>query len=398
MKLFKFFQKKDYDVSKLNAEDFKNIFTGFMDLHVGTDKVINAVFSCIDAYGLYFSKAKFRVYDESIPNNVKEIKDSKIIRLFTAPNDYQTSSEIFYRIATHFAIFGNSYLYKIRNDNDEVIGYQQLLPNLVKRVRNTNSKNLFDYYEYAETAIPKRNIIDFRYPNPYSDIDGYAIINAIEDDITIMKVQKEYTKLALEKGGYLGLTFTTEQQLSDTTFKKVLKELEQKYTGRDNAFKVALLTNGLKILAPPYSPRDMQFGENRNITREEILSVFKVPKILLGIGESINRATAEASVYAFTSGVIDPLLSMIDKVLTKAFKEDFGIQYSVEHDLLTPKDVEGQLKYYSQGLKEGWLTINEVREAEGLNKLTGELSDVPTINVGGALINVDTAKQIDKAN
>jgi len=159
-------------------------------------------------------------------------------------------------------------------------------------------------------------------------------------------------------------------------------------------FKVALLASGLKPLAPPYSPKDMEFGESRVATRDEILSAFKVPKILVGIGESINRATADASVYSFTSGVIDPILSMVDEVLTLDFKKEFGSQYRVEHDTLAPKDVEGKLSYYDKMVKIGAMTINEIRKDEGFNALEGVLADIATINVGGALVSVETGKQI----
>src|SRR5574343_1336722 len=138
----------------------------------------------------------------------------------------------------------------------------------------------------------------------------------------------------------------------------------------------------------------MQFGETRKITQEEIFTAFKVPKILVGIGESVNRTTAEASQYQFTSGVIDPILSYVDEVLTLDFQKEFNRNLIVQHDTLAPKDVEGKLSYYDKMTKMGAMTINEVRAEEGLNALTGKLADVATVNVGGALVSVDTAKQI----
>lgn len=390
--------KSSYNLDKLTASEFQRVFDGWFNISAEDKNYVGAVFSAIDTHGLYYSKAKFRVYDESNPDNIVEVRDDNILKLFTQPNSFQTWKEISYKIASHFGIFGNAYLYKIR-EGRKVVGYQLILPSLIERKRRDNSKNIFDYYLYAgKDEIQRSEIIDFKYPNPYSDIEGFPIINAIADNVTVNQMQMEYSKKALEKGGYLGLSFATEQDLSESTFKKLLAELEKRFGGKENAFKVSLLSSGLKPIAPPYSPKDMQFGENRTITREEIFSAFKVSKILVGIGESFNRATAEASIYQFTSGVIDPVLSYVDEILTLDFKKEFGSQYKVEHDILAPKDIEGKLSYYDKMTKMGAMTINEVRKEEGYNSFEGEIANTATVNVGGALVSVETGKQLAVEN
>lgn len=390
--------KSNYDLDKLTAKDFQRVFDGWFNVSAEDKNYVGAVFSAIDTHGLYYTKAKFRIYDTSKEDNIVEVKDKNINRLFLRPNEFQTWKEIAYKIATHFGIFGEAFIYKIRTGT-KIIGYQLILPSLIKRKRKEESNNIFDHYEYSGSKkIERTEIIDLRYPNPYSDIEGYPIISSIADNVTVNQLQMEYSKKALEKGGYLGLTFATDQDMGKAQFDEMLKSLDVRYGKKENAFKVALLTSGLKPIAPPYSPKDMQFGENRAITRDEIFSAFKVPKILVGIGESINRATAEASIYQFTSGSIDPILSYVDEVLTLDFQKEFNPNYQVIHDTLAPKDVEGQLKYYSNGLKEGWLYINEVRKEEGMNKLDGVLADVATINVGGALVSVETGKQLAVEN
>jgi len=386
--------KSTYNLDKLTANEFQRVFDGWFNVNAEDENYVGAVYAAIDTHGLYYAKAKFRVYDESNPDDIREVNDDKIKLLFNKPNAYQTWGHMAYRLATHFSLFGNSYLYKMRQGR-QIVGYQQLLPSLVTRKKEEKSKNLFDYYEFAGVRIEKSDIIDFKYPNPYSDIDGYAIINSVADNVTVNQLQMKYSKKALEKGGYLGLTFATDQDLTDSNFNKLLTQLSQRFGGEENAFKVALLASGLKPLAPPYSPKDMEFGASRVATREEIYSAFKISKILVGTGESINRATAEASIYQFTSGAIDPILTaFVDEVLTQDFKKEFGSKYRVKHDTLAPKDVEAELKYIIDNIKNGMMTRNEGRKMQGMNAAKGALADVLTVDVGGALVSVETAKQI----
>ncbi len=360
-------------------------------------KYVGTVYSAVDTWGLYFAKAKFRLYDETDKENVLEVNDHPMLQLFENPNPYQTWWELAYKMATHFAIFGNHYLYKIRNLKGEITAYQLLLPSLVKRKNYNNSSRLIDYYEYEigeGKKLPVGDVIDLRYPSPDKQLEGFPIINSISDQVTVNALQMKYSKKALEKGGYLGLTFGTDKELSSQNFQQLLKRLEQRFGGSENAFKLALLDSGMKPIAPPYSPKDMQFGENRKSTKEDILEAFKVAKIHIGATDSANRANSDAAIYQFTSGVIDPILSYVDSVLTMHVKMDYGKQYRIEHDTLAPKDEAGLISFIESGLKNGWLTLNEARKLMDYDKMNYPLADVGCINVGGALIRIDTEEQI----
>jgi phage portal protein BeeE len=111
----------------------------------------------------------------------------------------------------------------------------------------------------------------------------------------------------------------------------------------------------------------MELRTQRDLTRDEIAAAFQVNQFLLGMGELINRATAQTALFQFVSGVIDPLMYYIDDVLTKNLAhQDFGEHLFVKHDISSLRDVEKDLEYYRNGLELGWLTVNEVRKWEDL--------------------------------
>jgi HK97 family phage portal protein len=395
------------NISLKDPKAFQQAFGDWIDAYSGGNKdYVGAVYSAIDTWGLMFAKANFRLY-ETKKNSVQELIDHPFRMLFDNPNNYSSWWEIKYKIGAHFGLFGNSYILKLRKNSrletngnftnrGEVVSYQHLLPNLVRR--ESGNGQFIDHYTYyfgdKKIKISRNDVIDFRYPDPYGDAQGFPIIQSIADQVTVNRLQLAYMKKFFERGGFLGAIFTTPKEMTTASFNRLKKMLVDEYGGIDNASKIGLFDSDVKPVPTAYSPKEIEMGNQATLNRENIFSAFKVPKVLVGLGELDNKATADASLYVFTSLVIDPILSYVDNILTKHARMEFEKNLKVEHDILAPKDQQGQLNYYDYGLKNGWLSINEVREMEGWNKLKGEIADNPTVNVGGALVSVSSGKQL----
>lgn len=387
---------KSYGVSTLSEwQQFKIIFGEWLGLRASTEKLSGWVYDGIDTWGMFLTKAHFRVIEEDENGNRKELRNHPFARLLKTPNPLQVGWTVKYRWAQHWGLWGSSYLRVIRGVGGKPLFLQQIPPHLI--VPKTQGSRI--WYEYHKVTggteeIPFQDIIPLHRPDPEKDLVGRAIVSSIADEVEVAKLQMEYAKKFYEEGGFLGLTFTTDQELTEASFERAKKMLEKEYAGKERAYKVGLFDGGLKPLPSAYSMRDMDIARLRGTTREEVLGAFKVPKILLGIGESINRATAEASIYSFASGVIDPQLSYVDDVFTRFVQSEYGENLMVMHDTVTPRDQEGDIKYYRGMAELGGYTINEMRREEGLNPFEGELAEVGIINLGGNAIRIDTGEII----
>lgn len=349
----------------------------------GNKKYYGTIFSCIDIWGKYFAKANFKLYYND-NDTIQEIKKHKILNLFNNPNKYQTFWEIKYRIAQHLAIYGNCYIYKMRDKKGEIQELHQLNPHFVKPVIINNLSKPISHYEYyyygGLKQLPIEDIIHIRYPDSDNPYVGKSVISNIMPLLEVEAFQLLYQRKFYKEGGFMGLTFVANEELSQQTFDRLKQELQNRYGGFNNAYKVAVLEK-VQPIKSAYSMKDMDLTNVRPLTREEIMSAFQIPKILMGIGESINRNTADASIYQFTSGVIDPLLSYVDDIFTKYLASEFGTNYYIEHDIIAPKDIEANINYYREGLNAGWLTLNRVNEMEGFNKFDFPEADEPIIAV-----------------
>ncbi len=380
---------------------YDRAFADFLKSNNSSDYV-GAVFNSIDIHGFYFSKAKFRVYQKE-NNKTTELVDHPFNVLFQSPNSKRTWWEYAYKIPAYWGLWGVNYFHIKRNVlTGKPFAYQQIPPALIEK--KYSSSGSLDVYLYNDGTnkieIPVNDILEIKYPNPYSEEKGFAIIDSVADQKTVNALQMHYMKKFFENGGFMGLIFTTNQEMKKPNFERTLALLEEKFMGSDNAYRnVGLFDSGLKPEKAAYSIKDMDIVESRKITKDDIYEAWKVSKIHVGSGELANRAANDAVIYQFTSGVIDPLLSYLDNTFTLFIKREFQDKtVEVVHDTLAPKDVESQVKYYDNMSKIGGLTINEIRAYEGENEYPYDLCKVPIINVGGAIVRLDTGKQIGVEN
>lgn len=355
------------------------------------------VAACLNTQSLYFAKAKFRLYRD-INGALREINSHPFLDLLNKPNDFQTLWELKYLIGLYFGIKGNYYLLKLRGNLTNMPQMLIVLDPMRVKPKSTKTKWI-DHYEYdlgdRKEKLQPEEVIHLRFPSEGSFIEGKAIIDSISDVLDVDKYQTYYMKKFHKEGGFMGAMFTTTATLTNQAYNRALDMLKQKYSGSDAAYKVALFEQGLQPIKAAYSLKDMEMSEQRKLTREEVMTAFRIPQLLLGgSAEGYTKASSEAAEYTYTSSFVDPMLDYVDEVLTQHVKMDYGKNLVVKHDAVAPKDVERNLKYYKDMASVGGLVVNEIRVAEDYDPFDYELAKVPLINVGGAVIRLDTGEQL----
>lgn len=365
-------KQKSNELRITNRRQFYDTFSGWlssMQLPT-TDRYASYLAICAEIWGKALTKVKFRLYEKiDTEGNVVEVNNHPIIDLFRKPNDFQTWWEMRFRIPLHWVIFGNAYFLKLY-DNLKVP--RQLYMLSPDRIRIVSSRQKYiDHYEYnlgyKIVRLESSEVIHFRYPDPINPISGRSILKNLDIELDINNLQRNYLKRFYENGGFMGLTFSTKDTLDDKSWKRVNEMLQEKYgAGVEDAFKVALLESGLEPVKSAYSLKELDLKPQRELTRDEILAQFQISKVLLGESTSINRANADTALYQFGTMVVDPFADYIDEVLTVSLcEQDFGREFYIKHDSFAARDVELALKYYENGIQNGWLTANEVRKEEG---------------------------------
>ena len=256
-------------------------------------------------------------------------------------------------------------------------------------VSNKDNPLIIDGYVYVngKDKIPfnPNEILHFKnfnpmggYPNPHK---GMSIVQsamwAVETDNEARSWNYSFFKNSAKPDGIL----STEGTLSDSQYERIKQDWKQNHGGSGNNGKTAIMEGGLKWQDISKTQRDMDFIEQRLFSRDEIFTMFRVPKSVLGIVEDVNRANAEASDYVFAKRTIKPLMKRFITTLNEYLLPEYGVTLRFDFEDPTPEDRMAELQEYALGHNK-WLTTNDIREEEGLtlsdkgNEFYGAFSEV----------------------
>lgn len=148
-----------------------------------------------------------------------------------------------------------------------------------------------------------------RTPCPWDAYRGMGAVATILTDLYGDAAAAEWHRSFFKNSARPDGVIEVPVALSDTEWGEFQERWRETHQGVNNAFRVAMLEHGSKWVSTAYSMHDMQFIGLRAASHEHIRGAFRMPETVLGRGESLNRATAEAQLFLFSSGHIVPRLN-----------------------------------------------------------------------------------------
>ncbi|MDR2416370.1 MAG: phage portal protein [Candidatus Peribacteria bacterium] len=132
-----------------------------------------------------------------------------------------------------------------------------------------------------------------------------------------------------------------------------------KYQGKHNAHKTALLVGGMELkTVQGFSQQQLDYVLQRRLSRDEILSMFKVPKAILGLGEGSNALNTRPFETIYARRTIKPLAIKVAERLSYTLFKDIG--YFEFINVVPIDDAEVRSNYQS-----GMIMLNEARSKIG---------------------------------
>ena len=353
----------------------------------------NWVFACVNARAEEVASIELVLRNK---NTDEEVVSSDILTLLNDVNPDSTKYELFFATQAMLDMTGNAYWYLAR-DNEGTGKIRQIYfispEKMTILLDKDNQLNIKGYVYGAkgnEVVFEANEIIHFKnfnpnggYPRPHTGVGVVqSALWAIETDNEARNWNYSFFKNSARPDGVL----STEQILGDSEFKRLKEQWEQTHRGSGNVGKTALLESGLKWQDISKTQKDMDFIAQRTFSRDEILSIFRVPKTVVGITDDVNRANAEASDYVFAKRTIKPLMQRFITVLNEYLLPEYDKNLIFTFKDPVPQDRLVQLQQYSLGVNK-WLTRNDIRRAEGLTEsdngdtFYGTFSEVPQDSV-----------------
>ncbi|WMB74215.1 phage portal protein [Shewanella oncorhynchi] len=176
---------------------------------------------------------------------------------------------------------------------------------------------------------------------------------------------ESYYKVGSRSGGFIKV----DGVLSDESYARLARQVNDAYAGKDNAHKIGILEGNSSYVENTYSLKDAQVLESRNASIREIATLFGVPIPLLGIPDN-NFKDVESINSFFYKSRLQSLITKIEArfrlILPSGYALKFDTSDYLRGDAKTNAEVAELL--FTRGV----IGRNETRKRLGMQADTSE--------------------------
>ena len=352
---------------------------------------MTAVYSCVRILSEAVASLPlhFYKYGEN-GSKVKAVDHPLYMLLHDEPNPEMTSFVFRETLMTHLLLWGNAYAQIIRNGKGEIIALYPLMPDRMKVDRDEHGRLYYEYQVSSDDAPTNKGTTVKLTPDEvmhipglgFDGLVGYSPIAMAKNAIGLAIAAEEYGSKFHANGAAPSGVLEHPGTLKDPS--KVRDSWSQTFGGSANSHKVAVLEEGMKYTPISISPNEAQFLETRKFQIDEIARIFRVPPHMVGDLEKSSFSNIEQQSLEFVKYTLDPWVSrweqnMARSLLTAEEKQNYFIKFNV--DGLLRGDYQSRMNGYATARQNGWMSANDIRELENLDRIPAELGgDLYLIN------------------
>jgi len=299
--------------------------------------------------------------------------------LHDEPNPEMSSFVFRETLMTHLLLWGNAYAQIIRNGKGEVVALYPLMPNKMAVDRDEHGQLYYSYQRSNDEAIPESGKVILKPSDVlhipglgFDGLVGYSPIAMAKNAIGMAIACEEYGAKFYANGASPGGVLEHPGTIKDP--QKVREAWQSQFGGSQNSGKVAVLEEGMKYTPISISP-NAQFLETRKFQINEIARIFRVPPHMVGDLEKSSFSNIEQMSLEFVKYTLDPWVIRWEQALTRTLltpdeKATYFIKYNVEG--LLRGDYQSRMNGYATARQNGWMSANDIRELENLDRIPAE--------------------------
>ncbi len=308
--------------------------------------------------------------------------------LLANPHPDLTPLELWETVYAHIALWGNAYLWKLRDQSGQIRELWPIHPARVKVGRATaGGAKIFEVDGEPETEQHILHIPGFGFDGTV----GVSPVTAARQGLGLALAAEEFGAKFFGSGTLATGILRTEQKLSPGKADELQERWQAKRAGLGNAHSTIVLDSGADFTQLTIPPDDAQFLETRKFQVAEVARMFGVPPhMLMDTDRSTSWGTGiEQQGIGFVVYTLRPWLTRVEQRVSQMVRpESVYARYSVE-GLLRGDSTQRQAFY--QGMWNlGAFSTNEIRALEELPPVDGGDVRYRPLNMG-LLGEADTA-------
>lgn len=343
---------------------------------------MTAVYSCVRILAEAVAGLPLHLYRYKEDGGKERAIDNNLYHLLHDEPNKEMSSFIFREtLMTHLLLWGNAYAQIIRNGKGEVIALYPLMPNKMTVDRDENGELYYIYTRSSEEAKTMEGATVYLTPRDvlhipglgFDGLVGYSPIAMAKNAIGLAIATEEYGAKFFANGAAPSGVLEHPGTIKDPS--RLRENWNSTFGGSANSGKVAVLEEGMKYTPISISPEQAQFLETRKFQIDEIARIFRVPPHMVGDLEKSSFSNIEQQSLEFVKYTLDPWVIRWEQSLSRSLlNEDEKRKYFFKFNLegLLRGDYESRMSGYATARQNGWMSANDIRELENLDKIPAE--------------------------
>lgn len=376
------FRARDKPVNSTNGSGYRFFLGGSTAGKAVTEHSamqMTAVYACVRILSEAIAGLPLHLYRYNDGGGKEKALDHPLyLLLHDEPNPEMSSFVFRETLMTDLLLWGNAYAQIIRNGKGEVVALYPLMPNRMTVDRDSQGQL---YYSYQMTnsdapTMPGGTVIlkpsdVLHVPGlGFDGLVGYSPIAMAKNAIGLAIATEEYGAKFFANGATPGGLLEYPGTVKDPD--RVRESWNKGFSGSQNAGKVAILEEGMKYTPISIAPEQAQFLETRKFQINEIARIFRVPPHMVGDLEKSSFSNIEQQSLEFVKYTLDPWVvrweqSIQRTLLTAEEKKQYFVKFNLEG--LLRGDYQSRMNGYATARQNGWMSANDIRELENLDRI-----------------------------
>ncbi len=297
-----------------------------------------------------------------------EIIEHPFLQLIEKPNANDTQYSFLYSLSLNLELFGTAYLRVQKDSQLQIPTNIECLHTQFVTYQLNNYTNEVEKYYYGfgtqRLEIPVEEIIVIKYYSPYSDIVGFAPLQAVFDSYLLDTSFDTYQLAVNENSGNPSQIIKYNGKALKKSEREELEASWNRTTqGLANTGRMKVIGGDFEVVKTGLTPKELDFISGRNVTKEVICAAFGLPLPFINAKET-NRESFKTALLQYQMFTIEPKIKQIVdemnvRILPYYDEDRIYLTYADPVEQRHTDIVDNTIKLFEKNI----ITLEEARDA-----------------------------------
>lgn len=289
------------------------------------------------------------------------------------------------QIITSLMLDGNAFIRIFRDEEGLPLSLMVMNPTEIEVKRSPNGRIIFTWSKTGETFTQDDILHIVESLIQPGQVRGISRISMLKESLGLGMALEAYAQRFFGQGATGNFAIKVPGALTPEQAKQMADAVDNRHGGWRKSSKTIVMHSGADITDIGVDPERSQSIEARRLFVEDVARMYNIPTHKLQLPGTSTYNSIEQSQLEFVSDTLRPYAALIENALStllQVYPNGQGAFLEFNMAALLRGDINSRATAASVAIQGGWLTINDVRQGEGLSKIDGgDTLRVPLANV-----------------